>query len=36
MKELTIEDMASFLKEQQINNPVIYFIDTDYKTLLSD
>lgn len=34
IKELKTEEMASFLKEQQINNPVIYFIDTDYKKQL--
>lgn len=31
IKELKTEEMASFLKEQQINEPVIYFIDKDYQ-----
>ena len=34
IKELKTEEMASFLKGQQINNPVIYFIDTDYQKQL--
>lgn len=34
MKELRTEEMDSFLKEQQINDPVIYFIDTDYRKQL--
>ena len=31
MKELTTEDMAFFLKQQQLNDPAIYYIDKDYK-----
>ena len=34
MKELTTEDMAFFLKQQQLNDPAIYYIDKDYKKQL--
>lgn len=34
IKELKTEEMASFLREQQIGDPVIYFIDRNYKKQL--
>ena len=34
IKELKTEEMTSFLKKEQINDPVVYFIDKDYQKQL--